>query len=192
VFAPGRLCIQYAAASRLITGASGILDHPLSRVTTSSEFQTHLRTLAAHYARVMPLSSALKTEGVGNAGCPLHPQPPVQQKSTGVEATGTPGSPGIPARNGFNSLFRALPGDRALLSPSPRAVSCARLERQRRGVRTTRLRRPLSALSSKAPLTSTASHPASVTIAIRPSSGTRRADSAFDLGSRSTTPVATD
>jgi hypothetical protein len=80
--------------------------------------QTHLRIPAAHYARVMPKSLALKTEGVGNAGCPLHPQPPVQQKSTGVEATGTPESPGIPARNGFNGFLRALPGDRALLSPS--------------------------------------------------------------------------
>src|SRR5882724_5592340 len=29
-----------------------------------------------------------------------------------------PDSPGIPARNGFNGLFRALPGDRAFLSPS--------------------------------------------------------------------------
>jgi hypothetical protein len=28
--------------------------------------------------------------------------------------TSTPESPGIPARNGFNSLCRALPGDRAL------------------------------------------------------------------------------
>src|SRR6266481_4109113 len=27
--------------------------------------------------------------------------------------------PGIPARNGFNSLCRALPGDRAVLPPSP-------------------------------------------------------------------------
>jgi hypothetical protein len=57
-------------------------------------------------------------EGVGNAGCPLHPQPPVQKKSTGVEATGTPESPGIPARNGFNGFLRALPGDRACLPPS--------------------------------------------------------------------------
>ena len=30
------------------------------------------------------------------------------------------GTPGIPARNGFNGLCRALPGDRALLPPSPR------------------------------------------------------------------------
>jgi hypothetical protein len=34
--------------------------------------------------------------------------------------TGPPESPGIPARNGFNGLLRALPGDRAFLSPSPR------------------------------------------------------------------------
>jgi hypothetical protein len=39
-------------------------------------------------------------------------------ESTRVVATGTPGSPGIPARNGFNGLCRALPGDRALLPPS--------------------------------------------------------------------------
>jgi hypothetical protein len=29
------------------------------------------------------------------------------------------GTPGIPARNGFNGLLRALLGDQALLSPSP-------------------------------------------------------------------------
>jgi hypothetical protein len=28
------------------------------------------------------------------------------------------GTPGIPARNGFNGFLRALPGDRAFLSPS--------------------------------------------------------------------------
>jgi hypothetical protein len=39
-------------------------------------------------------------------------------ESTRVVATGTPESPGIPARNGFNSLCRALLGDRALLPPS--------------------------------------------------------------------------
>src|SRR5229473_1832148 len=37
------------------------------------------------------------------------------------------GSPGIPARNGFNSLCRALPGDRALLPPSSRGyLACPR------------------------------------------------------------------
>jgi hypothetical protein len=59
-------------------------------------------------------------EGVGNAGCPLHPQPRahfVLVKRTRV-TTSTPESPGIPARNGFNGFLRALPGDRALLPPS--------------------------------------------------------------------------
>src|ERR1700751_3242576 len=32
---------------------------------------------------------------------------------------GRTGTPGIPARNGFNGFLRTLPGDRAFLSPSP-------------------------------------------------------------------------
>jgi hypothetical protein len=61
-----------------------------------------------------------KKEGVGNAGCPLHPRSRVHFvliERTRV-TTSTPESPGIPARNGFNGLCRALPGDRALLPPS--------------------------------------------------------------------------
>jgi hypothetical protein len=49
-------------------------------------------------------------EGVGNAGCPLHPRPRVHfvlVERTRV-TTSTPESPGIPARNGFNGLCRAL------------------------------------------------------------------------------------
>jgi hypothetical protein len=46
-------------------------------------------------------SIALKKEGVGNAGCPMHPQPRVQKKSTRVEAADSPESPGIPAREWF-------------------------------------------------------------------------------------------
>ena len=38
---------------------------------------------------------------------------------TSVVTTGPPGSPGIPARGGVTAYFRALPGDRAFLSPSP-------------------------------------------------------------------------
>jgi hypothetical protein len=38
---------------------------------------------------------------------------------TSIVTTVAPESPGIPARNGFNGFFRALPGDRACLSPSP-------------------------------------------------------------------------
>ena len=60
-------------------------------------------------------------EGVGNAGCPLHPRPRVHfvvVERTRV-TTSTPESPGVPARNGFNGFLRALPGDRAVLPPSP-------------------------------------------------------------------------
>jgi hypothetical protein len=37
---------------------------------------------------------------------------------TSIFTTDPPDSPGVPARNGFNGLFRALPGDRACLPPS--------------------------------------------------------------------------
>src|SRR5437899_6087156 len=46
-------------------------------------------------------------EGVGNAGCPLHPRPRVHLvvvERTRV-TTSTPESPGIPARNGFTTYF---------------------------------------------------------------------------------------
>src|ERR1700738_4812141 len=58
----------------------------------------------------------------------MHPQPRVRSvESTRVFTTVAPGSPGIPARNGFNGLCRALPGDRALLPPSSRGyLTCPR------------------------------------------------------------------
>ena len=40
-------------------------------------------------------------------------------ESTRVSHHGYAGTPGIPARNGFNGFLRDLPGDRAFLSPSP-------------------------------------------------------------------------
>jgi hypothetical protein len=91
--------------------------------------------------------------------------------STRVSHHGYAETPGIPARNGFNGFLRALPGDRAFLSPSPRAVFCARLDAgvEASGPHDFAVRKPCAFV--KAPLASTASHPASVTIAIRPSSG---------------------
>src|SRR5713226_1745870 len=50
-------------------------------------------------------------EGVGNAGCPLHPRPRVHfvlVERTRV-TTSTPESPGIPARNGFTTYFVLSP-----------------------------------------------------------------------------------
>ena len=93
--------------------------------------------------------------------------------NTRVSHHGYTGSPGIPARNGFNGFLRALPGDRAFLSPSP-ADDFHQLERQRRGVRTTRLHRPQYAVRPRKNCTAThyvhrIPHPTSVTIAKRPS-----------------------
>ena len=67
-----------------------------------------------------PLMNFPPIEGVGNAGCPLHPRSRVHLvvvERTRV-TTSTPESPDVPARNGFNGFLRALPGDRALLPPS--------------------------------------------------------------------------
>jgi hypothetical protein len=50
----------------------------LRRCAPRNDVQTHFRDLAARCARVVQLISALKTEGVGNAGCPMHPQPRVR------------------------------------------------------------------------------------------------------------------
>jgi hypothetical protein len=55
--------------------------------------------------------SPRKTEGVGNAGCPLHPRPRVHfvvVERTRV-TTSTPESPGIPARNGFTAYVVLSP-----------------------------------------------------------------------------------
>src|SRR5713101_1948472 len=94
-----------------------------------------------------------KTEGVGNAGCPPHPQPRVRNKTkhTSVVTTGPPESPGIPARNGFNGLFRALPGERIRLVTVVSGLRFCQTRSGRlasadltpaTGVRTTRLCRP--------------------------------------------------
>src|SRR5579872_483393 len=65
-----------------------------------------------------------KMEGAGKAGCPMHPQPCVQNKKAHKRShhrfTGTI-RPSL--RDGFNGVLRALPGDRALLPPSP--AQCA-------------------------------------------------------------------
>src|SRR5664280_2794950 len=94
-----------------------------------------------------------------------------------VVTTVAPGSPGIPARDGFNSLFRALPGDRAFLSPSLADLSSANLTpASRRQDHTT------SPSASQAHLVTSAARvhripcPTFVTIAKRPSVSGRDAN----------------
>jgi hypothetical protein len=88
---------------------------------TAKTIQISVRDLAARSTQVIRSHSPSKTEGAGKAGCPLHPQPRVQNKKAHEHShhrfTGIT-RPSL--RNGFNSLFRALPGDRALLPPSLR------------------------------------------------------------------------
>src|SRR5882757_5989981 len=57
-----------------------------------------------------PLMNLPPKEGVGNAGCPMHPRPRVHLvlvERTRV-TTSTPESSDVPARNGFNGFLRAL------------------------------------------------------------------------------------
>jgi hypothetical protein len=95
-------------------------------------------------------------------------------ESTRVSHHGRTGTPGIPARNGFNSLFRALPGDRAFLSPSLVDVVFRQLDAgvEASGPHDFAVRKPGAFVNAQP--ASTASRPASVTIAIRPLCGTRR------------------
>src|SRR5450631_1207690 len=77
---------------------------------TDDQLQTRFRDLAAQRARVLHLSLA-PMEGVGNAGCPLHPRPRVHfvlvERTRAT--TSTPESPGIPARNGFTAYVALSP-----------------------------------------------------------------------------------
>jgi hypothetical protein len=78
-----------------------------------------MHDLAAQCARGVDESSALR--GRGERRVPVAPAAScamIVVERTRV-TTSTPESPGIPARNGFNGFLRALPGDRALLPPSP-------------------------------------------------------------------------
>ena len=83
---------------------------------TSLECQPRIRILAARAPELCLKTSPGKTEGAGNAGCPLHPQPRlVWHTSLHHRSTGNTRHS---LRNGFNGLFRALPGDEFVLSPS--------------------------------------------------------------------------
>src|SRR5882757_1471080 len=110
---------QYAAASRLNrwrlwnTGSSAFADE------TAESDRTQLRPLAV-CARVMLRSFApRKSEGAGNAGCALHPRSRVQsaQRKTHTSIQVSGGTSASPAQ-WLYGLYRALPGDEFVLSPS--------------------------------------------------------------------------
>jgi hypothetical protein len=122
----------------------------------------------AGFAKEIPPFRNQRAQGMPDAQ--PHPRPHVQRKKhmsfshhRSGRVTGTPCAM-------FYDLFRALSGDRAFLSPSLAAMreASSPTSRQRRGVKTTRLRRPRLVRSSCAPRASIASRPTSVTIAKRP------------------------
>jgi len=106
----------------------------------------------------------------GRRECPASDAPAaacaeIVELSTRVRQV-TPETSGIP-RAMVYGLFRNLPGDRAFLSPSLADIAANLTPASRRQDHTTSP--SASALSSRAPLASTASRPAFVTIASRPS-----------------------
>jgi hypothetical protein len=124
---PRRRGIQYAAAFRFHhqrrwnTGSSAepVIGRRFAptrrRMMTAADTLSRSRdTMRPSFAKTF----AQKKEGVGNTGCPLHPQPVCEGGSTRSSPRLHRKSPGIPARNGFNGLCRALPGDEFVLSPS--------------------------------------------------------------------------
>ena len=130
-------------------------------------------TPAAQRARGIDKTSAPK-EGVGNAGCPVHPQPRVRIGSEDAHEYSQRShrkSPGIPARNGFTAYVELSPAIGLFCHRRLRKLLPANLTPASRRQDHTILPSARKALSSEAPLAATASSPAFVTIAIRPSSG---------------------
>src|SRR6266436_10359959 len=83
-------------------------------------------TLAARCTRGLHLVPP--KEGVGNAGCQRTRSRACSVESTRVSHHGYAETPGIPALDGFNGFLRTLPGDRALLSPSPAGIASRQLD----------------------------------------------------------------
>ena len=160
---------------------------------SNSLSQTHSRDLAAYPPEFCQQHLALGIRG--RRECRVHAAPAVSYANgkgnarTSIQVQRR--QSGIPCAMVL-TVSSALSSVIGLSCHRRQRDSSHQLERQRRGVRTTRLRRPLPAPSSEAPSASTASRPAFVTIASAPLIGTGCTDSAVDLGSRSTMPIATD
>jgi hypothetical protein len=161
--------IQYAAASRIFSASLEYWIPAFAGMTTSFA-DTAPRYRGLIRPRFARNFLTLQSEGAGNAGRSMRPQPRREIKNTtSVVTTVTPVSPGIP-RAMVYGLFRALPGDRACLPPSSADLSSANL------TPASGRQDHTSSPSASAPFVigasaSTASRPAAVTIACRPSVG---------------------
>jgi hypothetical protein len=63
----------------------------------------------ARNVRVDDVGTLPNEEGAGNAGCALHPRPPVQQESTGVSNQGYTATTGIPCTMVLTVSFVLFP-----------------------------------------------------------------------------------
>ena len=81
----------------------------------TAQFKHAYRPRGAVRARALEIRSPFANKGAGNAGCPMHPQPRARfselSMRTSIHSGGT-GNIRHSPRSGFNSLWRALPGDR--------------------------------------------------------------------------------
>jgi hypothetical protein len=84
------------------------------------KFHTYLRVPAALIARVLQKQFAHKTEGAGNAGRSMHPQPRVRMKKAHEHSHhGHTGNTRHSPRNGFTAYAALFPATNSFLSPSP-------------------------------------------------------------------------
>jgi hypothetical protein len=148
-------CVATSCSNRKSSAYGSLLSQGRrKRVQTFKQPQTQLRDLAAHFARgLLGTSYPLRSEGAGNAGRPMRPQPRMQceNKHTSIVTTVTPEIARHSPRNGFNGFLRALPGVRILGCHRHRRIKVCQTRSGRlasadlapaTGARTTRLRRP--------------------------------------------------
>jgi hypothetical protein len=109
-----------------ITDVSGILDRPPSRAMTVGVWLARRKHTPAFSRRTRPevlhLVSPQQIRGRGECRMPDAPAASRVEKNTRVSHHRLTGITRHSLRNGFNGFLRALPGDRALLPPSPREV----------------------------------------------------------------------
>jgi hypothetical protein len=92
------------------------------------EFRTYLRLLAARCARGVQESPAQKQRARGKPGVRCTRGRAWCVVNTRVSHHRFTGSIRLSPRNGFNGFLRALPGDRAGLSPSPAQIAPRKLD----------------------------------------------------------------
>ena len=138
---------------------------------------TKVRDLAAQDARVLLLIvRPLQSEGAGDAGCPMHPQPGVRIVVVSMHTSIHSGSTGNirhPPRNGFTAYSALFPGTNCFVDPVIRATRWRLANLTPASGRQNHTASPSAsgALVSRS-VAATASRPANVTIACRPSVGT--------------------